>query len=244
METSSGNPPVITVELQEKMSSTCTIILPTIQQYNDSRDPILGEQICMHLEILIQTLERLNVTDNLVDLFRRGLSLLQDICERDSQQVVNPVALCQVMDYNAGCAVIGRPRYVIQEELLEQLLDMNFNCNVIAKLLGVSLRTVRRRMEEYGLSIRSRYSTISDENLDQLVIHLKHYYPSSDYRIIHGILKSQGYRIQQQRVRNCMQRTDPSGAIIRWFDAIHRRKYYVQGPLSLWHLDGNHKLIR
>ena len=144
----------------------------------------------MHLEILIQTLERLNVTENLVDLFRRALSFLQDICENDSQKVVNPVALCQVMDYNAGCAVIGRPRFVIQEELLEQLLEMNFNCNVIAKLLGVSLRTVRRRMEEYGLSVRSRYSTISDENLDQLVMHLKHYYPSSGYRIIHGILKA------------------------------------------------------
>ena len=237
METSGD----LQVELQERMISTYTIILSTMQQYDDSRDPMLGDQICMQVEILIQILERLNMPEMRLTLFRCALSLLQDMCEKENQQVgTNTVALCQQV--RGGFA--GRPKIVVPEELLEQLLDMHFNCNIIAKLLGVSLRTVRRRMEEYGLSVQSRYSTISDENLDQLVMHLKHYYPSSGYRVIHGILKSQGYRIQQQRVRSCMQRVDPSGAMIRWFDTIHRRKYHVQGPLSLWHIDGNHKLIR
>ena len=53
--------------------------------------------------------------------------------------------------------------------------------------------------------------TISDADLDQLVIH---YYPSSGYRTIDGILRGQGYRIQQQRIRSCMQRIDPNGALV------------------------------
>ena len=47
-------------------------------------------------------------------------------------------------------------------------------------------------------------------------------------------------------MQRCMQQRciDPNGAIVRWFDTIHCRKYRIQGPLSLWHIDGNHKLIR
>jgi len=30
----------------------------------------------------------------------------------------------------------------------------------------------------------------------------------------------------------------------RWRKAVQRRKYNVHSPLSLWHIDGCHKLIR
>ena len=229
------------MEMQERVISTCSIVVSAMQRYDDSRDPLLADQICLQVEMLIQLLERLNVPEVQLALFRRALSLFQDICEGESQEAFTNVALCQQV-YTAGGR--GRPKFVIPEELLEQLLDMHFTCQTIATLLGVSLRTVRRRMEEYGLSVRSCYSIISDEDLDELVMQLKCNYPSSGYRVIDGILRSQGYRIQQQRIRSCMQRIDPNGAIIRWFDTIHRRKYHVQGPLSLWHVDGNHKLIR
>ena len=38
--------------------------------------------------------------------------------------------------------------------------------------------------------------------------------------------------------------TDLHGTIVRLADLIRRRKYHVPGPQSLWHIDGNHKLIR
>lgn len=231
----------VNLEIQERIISTCSIIVSAMQQYDDSRDPLLADQICMQVEMLIQLLERSNVPEVQLALCRRALSVFQEICERESREAYTNVALCQQVYISGGR---GRPKFVIPEELLEQLLDMHFTCQTIATLLGVSLRTVRRRMEEYGLSVRSCYSAISDEDLDQLVMQLKCNYPSSGYRVIDGILRSQGYRIQQQRIRSCMQRIDPNGAIIRWFDTIHRRKYHVQGPLSLWHVDGNHKLIR
>jgi hypothetical protein len=43
-----------------------------------------------------------------------------------------------------------------------------------------------------------------------------------------------------------MQRVDPEGILLRALEmnTIRRRQYSVAGPLSLWHIDGNHKLIR
>ncbi|XP_014670828.1 PREDICTED: uncharacterized protein LOC106811640 [Priapulus caudatus] len=41
-----------------------------------------------------------------------------------------------------------------------------------------------------------------------------------------------------------MWRVDPAGVALRSQKAIKRRTYAVEAPNSLWHLDGNHKLIR
>ena len=51
---------------------------------------------------------------------------------------------------------------------------------------------------------------------------------------------SQGIRVQKARLRNCLKRVDPIGRRLRSI----RRVYNVRSPLALWHMDGNHKLIR
>lgn len=46
---------------------------------------------------------------------------------------------------------------------------------------------------------------------------------------------------------NCARLTDAELVVLlRALELrlIQRRSYYVQGPLSLWHIDGNDKLIR
>ena len=50
-------------------------------------------------------------------------------------------------------------------------------------------------------------------------------------------------------IRSAMQRVNPEGCLLRSLDlktlnVLQRRKYQVYGPLALWHIDGNHKLIR
>ena len=40
-----------------------------------------------------------------------------------------------------------------------------------------------------------------------------------------------------------MRIIDPVGTVLRWNQAVYRRKYSVPRPNSLWHIDGNHKLI-
>ncbi|XP_064624975.1 uncharacterized protein LOC135485554 isoform X2 [Lineus longissimus] len=64
------------------------------------------------------------------------------------------------------------------------------------------------------------------------------------FKTIEGDLRRQDIRVQQHRLRSSMWRVDPNGGTIRQIRHIRRRKYQVKSPLSLWHIDGHHKLIR
>ena len=63
-------------------------------------------------------------------------------------------------------------------------------------------------------------------------------------RRFQGALRSRGLRIQRWRVSDCIRRVDPIGTALRWRLVIHRRKYFVPTPNSLWHIDSARKLIR
>ena len=62
----------------------------------------------------------------------------------------------------------GRPRLEITKTILEYFFGHGFSASTTARLLQVSLRTVRRRMTEFGMLIRSQYSDISNDELDIL----------------------------------------------------------------------------
>ena len=88
------------------------------------------------------------------------------------------------------------------------------------------------------------YSGIGDEQLDSIVIDAQNNHPGIGLRMLMGHVRSRSLRIQWERVRQSLLRTDPSGVYQRWRQSIKRRVYRVSGPLALWHIDGNHKLIR
>ena len=201
-----------------------------VEAYDLTEDPMALDSISYHLDLL---------QSHLVQL------------ERD--ELVESIALCRGVLFGLEHNLLvmhhaskgrGRPRLLITQDQLEHLIALNFSCPSIASMLGVSVRTIYRRMHEYSMSIRSTYSDITDNDLDQKVASLKHCYPNAGYRMMSALLLEEGIRIQQLRLRECMHRVDPLGVAMRWGEAIHRRQYNVLSPLSLWHLDGNHKLIR
>ena len=61
-----------------------------------------------------------------------------------------------------------------------------------------------------------------------------------------GHLKANNVNVTWCRVRSSLWRVDPVGILSRTTQAtlIIRRKYCVSSSLALWHVDGNHKLIR
>lgn len=140
----------------------------------------------------------------------------------------------------------GRPMFLIEKERLVELLDLNLPVNSIAKLLGISARTVHRRMAEFGLSVNQTYSNLTDEELDDAVRHIHNEIPTAGYRIVKGRLRSMGINVQWRRLTASMHRVDALGILSRLtgLGCIVRRTYSVRGPLSLWHVDTNHKLIR
>ena len=122
-------------------------------------------------------------------------------------------------------------------------MENGFTGPQMASIIEVSLSTVRRRMAEYGLTVSSEYAYLSDDVLDQLVMQMKHEFPTCGNKQVNGHLLSHGYRVQQLRVREAMRRVDPEGSVMRQLRTLNRRHYRVPAPGSLWHIDGNHKLI-
>lgn len=110
----------------------------------------------------------------------------------------------------------GRPKYNISCEQLEHLLGIGLTCPAIANCLGVSLRTVRRRMTDFGLSVAATYLQISDAEFDGVVNDIKKEFPNCGLRMLNGHLRRKGIRITQDRLRECMHRTDPIGSAVRW----------------------------
>lgn len=109
-------------------------------------------------------------------------------------------------------------------------------------MLGVSVSTVQWRMGEFDLSVSATYATLTDNELDSLVSDIQHHFPMCGNHQMEGQLLAWGFRIQQHRIREAQRRVDPEGSILRRLNALQRRVYKVAAPLSLWHIDGNHKL--
>ena len=79
----------------------------------------------------------------------------------------------------------------------------------------------------------SDFSSVSDAELDGLVSSIIDLYPRSGQKTVSGRLRSQGYKVQRDRIREAIRRVDPSGVEARLQSVLHRRKYYVRSPNSL-----------
>lgn len=141
-------------------------------------------------------------------------------------------------------SAVGRPKFVIPREQLVYMLDYDISVSDIAHALGVSKSTIKRRLREYGISVRCQQEVLTDAALDELVRGVQEEFPNAGYRRVYSQLKSRSIKVTQSRVRESMHRTDPEGVAMRWLSITPRTVYSVRGPLSLWHIDGNHKLIR
>lgn len=100
----------------------------------------------------------------------------------------------------------GRLRMALSPHHLNSLLELNLSIPAIAKILGMSRSTVFRRMNEFNLSVKALYSSLSDEELDQCITDIKSRQPHAGYRMVKALLQARGHRVQYQRVRSSMHR--------------------------------------
>lgn len=155
----------------------------------------------------------------------------------------------------------GRPKLWIDPIFLAAALDISTITN-IARILRISTRTVRRRALELGLvdpgaplfnyteqedgsTLRTVTSTtppvanLTDTDLDTFMVEILQVFPTFGRRMIHGCLRSRGYRVPMARVTSSYVRVH--GTTNAFGDRrLHRRIYRVAGPNSLWHHDGQH----
>ena len=209
----------------------------TVESYILSLEFVFRELIALDT-IGVTSYELTQAMENV----RSCLISLRDYNERRALNI-------HTVHQNYGCRIVhrglvGRPSIEISYEQLSFLVESNFTSIQISNMLGVSLRTIQRRLSEFGISIRMTYSSISDDELDELVAQIQMQFPMCGNRLMQGHLLSKGYRVQQKRVRESQRRIDPEGTIIRHLHVLNRREYRVPAPRSLYHIDSHHKLIR
>ena len=72
----------------------------------------------------------------------------------------------------------------------------------ISRMFGVSLWTIYRRIQSYGLQNTVQFSLLSDEELDKLVLeYMGRHAFTTGRTYLAGYLKSAGLRVQRRRLR-------------------------------------------
>lgn len=88
------------------------------------------------------------------------------------------------------------------------------------------------------------FTSISDSDLDHQVSLIKNLKPEAGQSMVKGTLQASGIHVSLPRVQESITRIDPVATALRWAAPISCRTYSVSGPNALWHIDGNHKLVR
>ena len=102
------------------------------------------------VDFLQRMLVNLDIDDVITETVGRARSLLVEI-ERTENSYGGYSASVQ---HDGGR---GRPSYLISKEQLSYLIEQGFKLQEIGTMLGVSCRTVKRRMTSYGLSVSGTY---------------------------------------------------------------------------------------
>ncbi|CAK6955930.1 PREDICTED: uncharacterized protein LOC107740433 [Scomber scombrus] len=92
-----------------------------------------------------------------------------------------------------------------------------------------------RKQSFFGVSVKRGHLPLTDEGSSNKL---------QDSMTMRGCLRADGLLVPQRRVRDVLTQINPAAAARRWSSAVTRRVYCVPHPNSLWHIDGNMRLIR
>lgn len=167
------------------------------------------------------------------------LSCLRELSRQWQAHIDRCVRLSCTTSYSAPSIYTsrrGRPKFDITREQLEYLSSMSFTWVQIARILGVSHMTIYRRRVEFQM-LHSVSGTLSDDELKLLLMSMRKEHPSMGQAMVWGRLRSMGFSVTREKVRQAIRHTDPLYTALRWRgDVIKRQPYSVPGPNSLWHV--------
>ena len=83
-----------------------------------------------------------------------------------------------------------------------------------------------------------------DTELDTIVMDIQHQYPMCGIAKCKDIYCHKDIAFSSPVYPESQRRIDPSGTALRRLHVLNRRRYSVPSPLSLYHINGHHKLIQ
>lgn len=187
-------------------------------------------------EAILQRTSRANIV-KLCHFFHRISSLLNDLINNHFEN--EGITCPKVYTGNPG-----KPKYDVSKEQIEYLRDLHVSWIKIAELLGISANTLSQRRNELGIQNLGDFTEVSSEDLRDEMERIRELTPNIGQTRMLSALRARVMNVQRWRVRNLLRDIDPQGTIMRWSTTIKSRKYNVKYPNSLWHIDGNHKIIQ
>ncbi|KAL5510475.1 hypothetical protein EMCRGX_G006027 [Ephydatia muelleri] len=182
-------------------SALHTITLRTcrvIQQLFLQNEPChTHDAIILQCELLYRCLIAAGA-HTVADLVAEGLVMLA-AADSDAENATIHVAVMRTGDR-------GRPKILLNTSQLADMLQLHFKVPHIARLFGVSVRTIRRRMKDAGLYVSDLYCTLSDAQLDEVVRNVFQQFPNSGYCMMAGHLRHLNIHVQQLRIRDSLHR--------------------------------------
>lgn len=101
------------------------------------------------------------VNDDVINSLIIAYDLLEEDLERSSS--------CPDID-DENESKLGRPCLKIPNDTLSLYLQYSFSLPKIAALFGVSTKTIKRRVQQFGLEDKvHKFSDLSDETLNEIV---------------------------------------------------------------------------
>ena len=222
-----------------------TVMSVESRQGNNIKDKILLRQD--HFYQVIQVLAQLQISPDLTNEDQKTLGELKDSffaifhtasLGTDFTNFTNYVLTKQY------CNNLGRQKFDIPKEVLEEVRVLGFSWVSISKMFKVSRWTIAQQTDGYNLNRLSRYNNMTNDELVQIIRdYISTHVPTTSEPLMPGYLKSKGYRVQCQRVRSSLNRVDRKNTVLRWGALVSRLTYFVASANSLWHLDRHHALI-
>lgn len=204
----------------EEYRRTLRVIYSRLEEYRRDTSGQLIEDIAQLVDTIGRRIERLESFFN-----------DENVMQSEGNQQFN------VLGEEVRMGYVGRPRVEITQEQIEVLRNrLDFRWADIARMFGVSTRTLNRRRQEFGMPLgqEHNFSNLTDAELDSIVREILSITPQSGIGLVQGALRSRGLRIQRRRVLSSLRRLDPVTSALRQSRTIIRRTYHVPGPNSLW----------
>jgi DNA invertase Pin-like site-specific DNA recombinase len=103
----------------------------------------------LNCDIVITRLESVLLAADMLNYETRGMERFRDL-------IVEAIERLQDAD-TINCfelGRVGRPRVAVDIETVAELLSMRFTTTKIAEMMRISVRTIKRRMKNHGISVR------------------------------------------------------------------------------------------
>ncbi|KXJ07772.1 hypothetical protein AC249_AIPGENE21923 [Exaiptasia diaphana] len=168
--------------------------------------------------VLLDLSIRMSIDTPVFDEVQRELAVVTSLLRSETSATEGNMH--SVVPYTSQPNTVGRPKFDISMEQLQYLVNWDLSSRDIANALGVSQSTIKRRLREYGISVRGQTSEITDANVDAAAREIQSQFPNAGYRRVHSQLLVQGIRISQLRLRESLERTDPDGIAMRWLKQV------------------------